>query len=53
MLETLAYMHSTFFYIDLVANDDYDINNIGYTYEGLGTQSFIDYLLIHRIHLIS
>ena len=34
-------MRSIFSDLDLVACDDYDVNNMGYTYKGLGTQSFI------------
>ena len=31
-----------------MACDEYDVNNVGFTYEGLGAQSFIDHVFMHK-----
>ena len=41
-------MRNIFSDLDLVVCDNYDVNNVGFTYEGLGIQSFIGHVFLHK-----
>ena len=46
---SLVCIRGVFCDLNLVAYDDYDhVHNVGYTYEGLDSQLFIDHVFIHK-----